>query len=295
MVWDFPTEPPPPSLRLWPLDPETPQRKEPASHRDRGRRSPRDGRDRADPGFSWVFENSVATSFVRVELEAMAAGPLQLFITTSRCPVFSEPCSATTHLAPGRNVVNFPLDPAVPLRSLRLDLPGRIRRALLVRSRGSSRRRRDRHSLHGSSAHHLSRCHRHGPAHECSGRRPRNRRRDAGPRSLTDHGDRARPSERHERRSPSVLLGGPLRSFHRSLQRVPFRLPTPVPSRIGSRSPSTSSGPASSARFGSTLVPTPESTSSSASLWFETPQTERFPRGQSGRSTPGRDTQGRKT
>jgi hypothetical protein len=123
LVWDFPTEPPPPTLRLWPLDPASPQRKR------RGLTATDEAGRLAtvvtgtDPGFSWSLESPIAAAFVRVEVEALAPGPLQLFIATSRCPVFSEPCSATAQLNPGRNVVNFPLDPAAPLRAFRLDPP----------------------------------------------------------------------------------------------------------------------------------------------------------------------------
>jgi len=123
LVWDFPTESPPPSLRLWPMDPASPLRKK------RGLTTTNEqGRlatvvTGGDPGFSWDLSSPFAASFVRVEVDALAPGPLQLFVATSRCPVFSEPCSATAHLAVGKNIVNFPLDPAAPLRSFRLDPP----------------------------------------------------------------------------------------------------------------------------------------------------------------------------
>lgn len=123
LVWDFPTESPPPSLRLWPMDPASPPRKK------RGLTTTNEqGRlatvvTGGDPGFSWDLASPFAASFVRVEVDALAPGPLQLFIATSRCPVFSEPCSATAHLAAGKNIVNYPLDPAAPLRALRLDPP----------------------------------------------------------------------------------------------------------------------------------------------------------------------------
>lgn len=123
VVWDFPLEPPAPSLRLWPEDAASPKRKKRAlaTSNEQGRLAALV--DGADPGFSWDFESPVAASFVRVEVEALAPGRLQLFFATSRCPVFSEACSATANLVRGKNLVNFLLDPAFPLRALRLDPP----------------------------------------------------------------------------------------------------------------------------------------------------------------------------
>jgi hypothetical protein len=133
-AWEFPPEPLAPLLRLWPADAATPPRK------DRGLSATNEeGRlsmlvDGDDPRFSWVLDPPIAASVVDVEVEAGVTGGLQLFRATSHCSTFSEACSATANLVPGRNVVSFLLDPADPLRSLRLDPPeGRGNRYLFHR------------------------------------------------------------------------------------------------------------------------------------------------------------------
>ena len=76
-----------------------------------------------DPYLVWRFETFAHAAVVRIDVEASQTGPLQLFWATARCPVFSEPCSATTIVPSGASIVSFLLDAAEPLRELRLDLP----------------------------------------------------------------------------------------------------------------------------------------------------------------------------
>ncbi|HVW27489.1 MAG TPA: hypothetical protein VHC69_19125 [Polyangiaceae bacterium] len=122
-VWDFPIALPPNTLHLWPLAPGTPLR---SKHHLETKTDP--GKLTAvvagdDPYFVWQLETPISTYGVHVVAESATGGALQLFWSTPKCPVFSEPCSTTFQLEPGRHALDFPLDPRDPLRELRLDLP----------------------------------------------------------------------------------------------------------------------------------------------------------------------------
>jgi hypothetical protein len=125
-VWDFPVELPNNTLRLWPAAPGPPTRSK--RHLDSKTES---GKLTAtvtaeDPQFVWQLPTPIAAYGVHVVVEVEQAGPLQLFWSTPNCPVFSEACSTTIQLEPGRQVVAFLLDRRDPLRELRLDLPDRV-------------------------------------------------------------------------------------------------------------------------------------------------------------------------
>ncbi len=78
----------------------------------------------ADPYFLWKFEQPIQASAVTIIVDAGKAGVLQLFWSSAHCPTFRETCSLTRHLRSGANRVDFLVDFNVPLRELRLDLPG---------------------------------------------------------------------------------------------------------------------------------------------------------------------------
>jgi hypothetical protein len=125
-MWDFPEDPAAAAVSLWPPRTGTPRR-------SKRHLATRDSNDRleavvegADPFFMWRFETPIAAWSVGVQVDLAAPGPLQLFWSTARCPVFSEPCSTTRSLPAGPAHVTFFLDGADPVRELRLDLPDRV-------------------------------------------------------------------------------------------------------------------------------------------------------------------------
>jgi hypothetical protein len=124
-VWDFSDEPAE-STVLFPPRPGTPQRLK----RHLGTRT-EDERlftvvEAVDPQLGWRFETPARAYAVHAEFEAAEAGSMQVFWATPRCPVYSEPCSATASFGPGRSVVEWLLDPSDPLRELRLDPPDHV-------------------------------------------------------------------------------------------------------------------------------------------------------------------------
>ena len=130
-VWDFPIELPRNTVHLWPPGRGSPARSKRHIDTQIGpqRLSATVAGD--DPYFEWQLETPISAFGVHVEVEADEGGPLQLFFSTPRCPVFSEPCSVTISMERGRNAIEFLLDPHDPLRELRLDLPEQSGRRLV--------------------------------------------------------------------------------------------------------------------------------------------------------------------
>ena len=122
-IWDFPVALPQNTLHLWPLAPGSPLRSK--RHLDTktepGKLTAVVAGD--DPYFVWQLEMPLTAYGVHVVVETATPGALQLFWSTPKCPVFSEPCSTTFQLGAGRQAIDFPLDAHDPLRELRLDLP----------------------------------------------------------------------------------------------------------------------------------------------------------------------------
>lgn len=81
--------------------------------------------EKKDPYFTWQLPSPMRASLVRVDVESDRPGRLQVFWTSTECPVFSEPCSLSKQLRAGRQVVAFFLR-VQDLRELRLDLPEEI-------------------------------------------------------------------------------------------------------------------------------------------------------------------------
>lgn len=125
-VWDFPEQLGNTTLHLWPAGADAPAR----SKRNVDTQND-EGRlvvviTKRDPYLVWRFQESLTAFAVHLELEADELGPVQIFWGTRRCPVFSEPCSATAMVGRGRHTLEFLLDPHDPLRELRLDLTDRV-------------------------------------------------------------------------------------------------------------------------------------------------------------------------
>jgi hypothetical protein len=79
-----------------------------------------------DPYFLWRLETPIQAFGIHVDVDVDDEGTLQLFWSTPRCPIFSEPCSATIPVHLGRQMMDFLLDSHDPLRELRLDLPEHV-------------------------------------------------------------------------------------------------------------------------------------------------------------------------
>jgi hypothetical protein len=124
-VWDFPVELPQSTLHLWPTAPGSPlrSRRHMETNTESGKLTAIVAGD--DPYFVWQIQTPINAFGVHVVVDAAQPGPLQLFWNTQKCPVFSEACSTTVQLEPGRQTVEFLLDSRDPLRELRLDLPDR--------------------------------------------------------------------------------------------------------------------------------------------------------------------------
>jgi hypothetical protein len=138
-VWEFPPEPPSSLVSLWPRAEGTPERKKRKIVTDAVDGDLQARVDGPDPGFQWHFATPIEPSSFRADVTADGPGPLQLFWSSRACPTFSEACSATQILERGRNVVAFLLDPAMPIRELRLDLPEGVGTTLRFHSLGFSR------------------------------------------------------------------------------------------------------------------------------------------------------------
>lgn len=112
-------------MHLWPTAPGSPLRSK--RHLDTKMEASKLNATVAgdDPYFVWQIQTPITTFGVHVVVDVEQSGPLQLFWSTPKCPVFSEACSSTVQLEPGRQVVEFLLDNHDPLRELRLDLPDR--------------------------------------------------------------------------------------------------------------------------------------------------------------------------
>ncbi len=124
-VWDFPVELPPSTLHLWPTAPGSPlrSRRHMETSTESGKLTATVTGD--DPYFVWQIQTPITGFGVHLVVDIEQPGPLQLFWNTQKCPVFSEACSTTVQLEPGRHAVEFLLDSRDPLRELRLDLPDR--------------------------------------------------------------------------------------------------------------------------------------------------------------------------
>jgi len=123
-VWEFPPEKAPGAVHLWPADNGAPERDK------RQMTTARDGErlsaivEGSDPYFVWKLKEPMAAHVFSVDLDSDGAGTLQLFHTSSACPIFSEACSSIRGVVRGESLVEFLLDPADPVRELRLDPPG---------------------------------------------------------------------------------------------------------------------------------------------------------------------------
>lgn len=110
-------------LELWPAALAAPVRKK------RQLLTRRDGNDLLatthgpDPYFSWEFETPPQVAALSIDVDASAAGSLQLFWTNADCATFNESCSTIEALAAGRQTLYYVLDAARPLAGLRLDPP----------------------------------------------------------------------------------------------------------------------------------------------------------------------------
>lgn len=122
-VWDFPITLPPNTLHLWPAAPGAPLRSKRHLETKIEPEKLTAVVSGDDPFFVWQLEAPTESFGVHVVVEAQQPGPLQLFWSTPKCPVFSEACSATVQAQRGRQALDFLLDAHDPLRELRLDLP----------------------------------------------------------------------------------------------------------------------------------------------------------------------------
>ncbi|HVU02378.1 MAG TPA: hypothetical protein VHE30_11530 [Polyangiaceae bacterium] len=120
--WDFSREEAPSAVTLWPAL-GAPRRMKRAVKTREGDGSLEIVVSGADPAFSWEFPEPVALGIAEAVVTADAPGTLQLFWTSSDCPVYSEACSSKAPLASGTTLVDFFLDARHPLRTLRLDPP----------------------------------------------------------------------------------------------------------------------------------------------------------------------------
>jgi hypothetical protein len=125
-AWELPPEPQSSGTRLIPPGPSAPRRFKRGleTHEHDGHVSALvNGKD---PAFSWELSKEISAGAVTVEVGSDQAGMLQLFWANSRCPTFAEACSLQAALVPGDNQVDFVMDPASPVRALRLDPPDRV-------------------------------------------------------------------------------------------------------------------------------------------------------------------------
>jgi hypothetical protein len=121
--WSFPPAKPSHVVRLWPKETTTPPRKKHGvSTTSEGTALMVKVEDR-DPYVMWDLEDDVAASSVRVSLKAPVEGPLELFWSSQKCPVFSQDCSQIATVSAGTSTVSFLLDPRQKTRGLRLDVP----------------------------------------------------------------------------------------------------------------------------------------------------------------------------
>ncbi len=119
--WDF-SGPPLAALHLWPEQGSSPRRT-----RHHLRSEIVDGDlvafvEKKDPYFTWQLASPMVASLARVDVESDRPGRLQVFWTSTECPVFSERCSLSRNLRAGRQVVALFLHVG-DLRELRVDLP----------------------------------------------------------------------------------------------------------------------------------------------------------------------------
>lgn len=144
-LYDFAHPPDPPMLSLWPVGPKAPERKKRELLTRREGNSLRAITNGPGPFFIWEFQAPVRAGALSVEFESDAAAQLQLYWSDESCRTYNEQCSAKAQIVPGKQTVDFVLDPSQILYGLRLDLP-RGRRVtlsfehitLLARSRVSS-------------------------------------------------------------------------------------------------------------------------------------------------------------
>lgn len=124
--WSFPPAKPNPAVRMWPKESTSPGRKkhgiETTSEGTRLIAKIQDG----DPYLMWDFQEEVGVASVRLVLHSTHDGPVEMFWTSLKCPVYTQACSKVTGVPAGPATIAFFLDPSQGTRSVRVDLLDKV-------------------------------------------------------------------------------------------------------------------------------------------------------------------------